>query len=424
LGFLAGCSPAAPTPPVDAGAADASDDRPPGSFERFCDLPGSLQFTDTGTVVVPGGPGTEAVEFLHLPAGFCAHYFGHVGNTRQLRFAPGGELFVASPTTTTTSNAPDGQAAILVLPDDDGDGTADQAVAYMTGLGSTQGLLFANDSFYYQDRTKIMRTPYVRGDREPRDPSEVAVDVTIYSSSTHWPKTLDQADDGTIYVGNGGEQNEDCDMSRPFHGGILKIDGTPGGTPVAKGFRNPINVRCEHGHNRCFATELSMDYTATQGGREKLVPIRQGDDWGHPCCFARNVPAHGLNPAPDCSSMTPEDVSFVIGDTPFGVDFEPGLWPAPLTRSAFVVLHGAYGMWEGARIVSVDMNPADGLPYPGTSVPGVAMGAMSDFATGWEDGSPGHGRPSAVIFAPDGRLFIGNDWGGNIFWIAPLTLTR
>jgi glucose/arabinose dehydrogenase len=270
-----------------------------------------------------------------------------------------------------------------------------------------------------------MRTPYMRGDRQPSDPSEVVVDITGYSSGLHWPKTLDQADDGTIYVGNGGDQDEKCDQARPFRGGVLKIvDGAPAGTPVSKGFRNPINVRCEHGHDRCFATELSMDYTRDQGGREKLVPIRDGDDWGHPCCFARNVPAFGLAPTPDCSRMTPEDVSFVIGDTPFGVDFEPGLWPAPRTRSAFVVLHGAYGQWEGARVVSVEMNPADGLPFPGTSIPGTAMGAMSDFATGWDDGTQAHGRPSSITFAPDGRLFVGNDVDGTIFWIAPLELAH
>src|SRR5947207_11625791 len=96
----------------------------PATTKRFCDLPGSVQFTTSGSVTVPGGD-ASSLSFLHLPVGFCAHTFGNVGNARQLRFAPGGELFVASPTTPTTDGGPNGQAAIVVLPDDDRDGNAD-----------------------------------------------------------------------------------------------------------------------------------------------------------------------------------------------------------------------------------------------------------------------------------------------------------
>ena len=49
---------------------------------------------------------------------------------------------------------------------------------------------------------------------------------------------------------------------------------------------------------------------------------------------------------------------------------------------------------------------------------------MDVFATGWDDGSREHGRPAAVAFAADGRLFLGNDNNGDIFWIAPLDLAR
>jgi glucose/arabinose dehydrogenase len=249
-------------------------------------------------------------------------------------------------------------------------------------------------------------------------------DVTIYSSPIHWPKVMDQADDGTIYVGNGGDQFELCDPTHPFRGGVLKLDGSPGGMPVAKGFRNPIGVRCQRGHNRCFATELSMDYTAEFGGREKLVPIRAGDDWGFPCCFTREMPAPDVMPRPDCSGTTPEDVSFVIGDTPFGVDFEPGKWPDPFAGAAFVPVHGAYGTWAGARLVVIAVDSSTGLPKPGSNLPNVSNGAMGDFARGWDDGTRRHGRPAAVVFAPDGRLFLGNDNNGDIFWIAPLELQR
>src|SRR5262249_47285545 len=81
---------------------DATHERVPFDARgRFCDLPGSLQFTASGKTLVPGGYGPD-LGFLTIPAGFCVHYFATVGNVRQIKFAPSGELFAASPTTSTT----------------------------------------------------------------------------------------------------------------------------------------------------------------------------------------------------------------------------------------------------------------------------------------------------------------------------------
>jgi glucose/arabinose dehydrogenase len=401
-------------------------------------LPGSVQFTSSGKTTLPGGdPSWPSLDFLNLPAGFCAHYYGTVGNARQIRFAPGGELFVASPTALTTGgNANAGKAAIFVLPDDNNDGVADApSITFMSFPGTpgamNQGMLFACDSFYYQDGTppgtKIMRLPYKTGDRTPSGTSVQVADINGYTSPLHWPKTMDVADDGSIYVGNGGDQSEQCVSPHPFHGGIFKIDPAPGGAnptgvQIAKGFRNPIAVRCARGHNQCFALELALDYSAGGGGREKMVPIRQSDDWGFPCCATAKLPYQGQPPSTDCSGVAAETNSFYIGDTPFGVDFEAGKWKSPWTNQAFVVLHGAAGSWTGARMVAIQMDPTTGLPKPGSNMTSekTNTGAMVDFATGWDDGSLAHGRPAAVAFSGDGRLFVANDNNGVIFWIAPM----
>ncbi len=49
------------------------------------------------------------------------------------------------------------------------------------------------------------------------------------------------------------------------------------------GLRNPIDVKCHRdGNNHCFATELDRDYSTSEGGREKLLPIHASDNWGYP----------------------------------------------------------------------------------------------------------------------------------------------
>lgn len=401
----------------------------PTDTSYFCGMPGSLRFEKDGPVRVAGGDddGFSRLKFMQLPAGFCAHYYGTVGNARQLKFAPGGELFVASPTTTTTGGGRDGKAAIVVLTDDDADGSADADVlTFLGGLPSTQGMMFADGYFYYQNDIKILRMPYATGQRAPAEDPELVISVNEYRSSLHWPKPIDQADDGTIFIGNGGDQGEGCDISRPFHGGIIRLDASNVGTPISRGFRNPIAIRCQRGHNLCFAAELAMDYSAGMGGREKLVPIREGDDWGFPCCQTQDIPASNSEPVPDCSGTAAEEVSFIIGDTPFAFDFERGFWKPPYKNAVFIPLHGEAGTWHGARVVAVEIDPETGMPLRGTNLPGVSPGAMTDFILGWDDDrdSRTHGRPSVVEFAEDGRMFVANDNDGSIFWVAPFDLKR
>jgi hypothetical protein len=440
-----------PQPPSDA-AMDAPELEdagwpvpvlPDGGITNPCTLPGSVQFTANGTIQVPGGsPSWPSLSFLHLPAGFCAHYYGTVGNARQIRFAPGGELFVASPSASSTGGGCGGQNAFVILPDDNHDGVGDAQITFLsfgaasscanpgTGASATnQGMLFAPGFFYYQEGTppgtQIMRMPYSAGDRTPAGAGVQVADITLYTSGLHWPKTMDIADDGTIYVGNGGDQGEACVSPHPFHGGVLSIDPAPGGpnpggVQIAKGFRNPIAIRCQRGFNHCYALELALDYSAGMGGREKLVPIHQGDDWGFPCCATHDLPYASSPTGTDCSAVAAENNSFYIGDTPFGVDFEPGFWPAPWTHQVFVATHGAAGSWTGARVVAIPTD-ANGNPTTSTNATTEATDVgMVDFATGWDDHTTSHGRPASVSFSPDGRLFIANDNNGVIFWIAPI----
>lgn len=408
---------------------DADAMPPPGSF---CSLPGSIVQTPSGLKVVPGADSAVPnLAWLHLPTDFCAHSFANVKTARQLKFAPGGDLFVASPTRTTTGGAGNGINGIVVLPDDDHDGVADSSLTFLGNLPAVQGLMFAGGFFYYQDDAVIRRVAFRQGDRQPSGASEVVTDMTTTwpQDLLHWPKVFDRAQDGTIYISNGGSQVDDCISTNPVRGTIVRLNSDGSTTEVAKGFRNPIAMRCEATQNVCLAIELALDYSAANAGREKLLPIRQGDDWGFPCCATQNVPYTGslysdTHAIPDCSGVAAETASFIIGDTPFGLDFETGRWPSPWTGRAFVTLHGAYQTWKGARIVAVALDPTTGLPLQATELPGTGADPnnMLEFATGWDDGRQDHGRPAPVAFAPDGRLFLGDDWTGAIVWIAPIGL--
>jgi hypothetical protein len=81
-------------------------------------------------------------------------------------------------------------------------------------------------------------------------------------------------------------------------------------------------------------------------------------------------------------------------------------------------MHGYFVSWIGARIVAIATDPKTGWPVPSSEA--SAGPNLSDFATGWDNNMNNHGRPTTLSFAPDGRLFIGDDTTGNIIWIAPI----
>jgi glucose/arabinose dehydrogenase len=396
----------------------------------FCSLPGSVVWTAQGPRTVPGeSAAAPDIGWLKLPVGFCAHRFATVKMARQLRFAPDGDLFVASPTTRTTGGANDGVAGVVLLADDDHDGVADANLTFLTGLPSVQGLTFANGYLYYQDGSTIRRVAVADGDRQPSGPSQTVTTMDAWpQDGLHWAKVIDVSQDGTMYISNGSNQTEACSSSRPVFGAIVGLNPDGSTSVVARGFRNPIALRCEKTHDVCLVAELALDYSGSDNGREKLLVVHDGDDWGYPCCASQDLPYRGVvaedtRAVPDCSRVAAESASFLIGHTPFGIDFESGLWPAPWTGRVFVTLHGDFGTWEGARVVAIALDPTTGTPLPATEVGGAApSGNMLDFATGWDDGRNDHGRPAPIAFSADGRMFLGDDQLGAIVWVAPVDL--
>jgi len=185
----------------------------------------------------------------------------------------------------------------------------------------------------------------------------------------------------------------DAPVAKPDKTLVLPGGGRPlDGEPIIKGFRNPIYLRCQRGHNNCFTVELTRDYSAGMKGREKIVPIRKGDDWGYPCCATKNTPFPDT-PAADCSMVPDESVAFYVADTPFGFDWERDFgWPEPYQRGFFVGLHGDYAVWAHAGLQWAPTDPQTHLPTQSTM----------DFALGF-----GRGGRLAYLAAAEARVDCG-----------------
>lgn len=414
-------------PPNDAGPApDAGDasppircspvDVPPGQGKKFCELPG------------------QDATALTVPPEFCVREFATVKEARVLRFAPSGDLFVAAPSMNTVGGAEGGPGAIVVLPDDDRDGRADAVLTFAgpspndgracaarevdpADTSCVHGLLFAGGYLYFTRGDDVRRFAWAPGARAAAGASELVAKLGGAAiADARWTHTLEQTKSGEILVSRGRADSDACSVEQMTRGAVLSLGAVGAALPVAPqvvadGFRNPMYLRCApNSCGDCYASELSGDNWDGVGGREKLALLgKRGESWGYPCCVGRDVAAPTTG-AHDCTNVGRELVAIPLHDTNFGLDFERGVFPDPYKHALFVALHGVFTSFGGTGVVWLATDPASLRP---TAPPKMFM---SGFA------AAGNGRATDVAFAPDGRLFVADDTGGKIYWIAPRTL--
>ena len=367
----------------------------PKTVARFC---------DSGTDVTG----------VTVPADFCVRKFADVPVARVMGFAPNGDLFVSSPKRVTPGGAGPGAGAIFLLRESTPGGVL-QKFTFAQGLQTVHGILVTSSAFYYTLEQSVLRVPYAAG-ATSIDTSTPEVIATFDQSASYarWTHSLAMSTDGALLVSRGVFDNQVCPPADDRNASVLRIGSghSAAGDIVARGFRNPLTLRCMP-WSTCYAIELSGDGWTAAGGAEKLVELHDGDNYGFPCCVARDVPAPELgNPPPNCSTITVADHTFPLHDTPFGFDWERNFgWPDPYRNGFFVGLHGDYGSWTHAGMQWAPTDPVTHLPTKATT----------EFLTGVGQNKT-ISRIADVRFAPDGRLFFTDDHGGAVYWIAPRSL--
>jgi glucose/arabinose dehydrogenase len=345
-------------------------------------------------------PGTS------VPGGFCLRRFAGVTEARTMAFAPNGDLFVGAPMQGTPGGASGGPGAIMVLSDDDRDGVAEIS-KFLEGVPDVHGITLGGGFLYFTTSNQIYRTPYETGQRRETGPRQDLGMPATFGMGGRWTHGLAMSVGGRLYATRG--QYGTCGGNT---GGEISVVSMGTSNVVAKGFRNPMYMRCHFKDDLCAATELGED--GQPGAKEKLVSMRPGADYGYPCCHGLNVP---FGAGRNCGSVQQEEAAFVLSDTPFGFDWEHDKWPDPYKGAIFVALHGSFYTqppWGGARIVFARVDPTTRMPTEG----------WRDFVGGFGYGGSILDRPSDVAFAPDGRMFFADDQGGGVYWVAPNSLTR
>ncbi|MDP3275618.1 MAG: hypothetical protein Q8Q09_10515 [Deltaproteobacteria bacterium] len=401
----------------DSGDASADGDVADAHSDAGPVTPVDRDFCATGREV-PG---------LTVPDGFCVRKYSDVRLARVMALAPNGDLFVAAPTNANATGLSGGPGAIVVLHDDERDGVIEQTV-FAADVPNVHGMVFAEGYLYFTNDREVLRTPYVTGQRRetlamrefviggmvPDGMGGTRVDPLTdrFGAGGRQTHGLARSVSGRLFATRG--EYSSCSVgaggARAVPTGEVYALGMHSLTRALHGFRNPMYARCHFSRDLCMVAELGEDQTT--GAVEKLLVVPAEPAWmGYPCCYQRGVgpaSASGM-----CSDVRQEEVSIPIGDTPFGFDWERGRWPAPYRNGVFVALHGSFytGGFGGAGIVYFPTDPATGVPMRQSAVRFVE-------ATNGRP-MPSLQRPTDVVFAPDGRMFVSDDYGGGVYMIAP-----
>jgi glucose/arabinose dehydrogenase len=374
-------------------------------------------------IAVPNDPATA----LKLPEGFKAQVFAKVSaagsdyfrGPRFMAFDPAGNLYLSLGT----------DNKVVMLPDHNKDGVADEVVTVADNLNAPQGLVFVGGKLLVANQDGIVRLEQNNG----RWPA-TAVTPLIKGLATggHTLKTIKLGPDGYLYINVGSSCNV-CNEVDPTRATILRYttDGKPAGALVtpgrhapsaiwARGLRNSQGFAWYPPTGAMYATNDGADMRSNQkGGKvnddlppEHLNKIEPGVHYGWPHCWGNQYTDQNF-PGADgfCAKTQPPAITFDSHSTPLGITFlDKAMFPGEYKNDAIVALHGSWNRAgpSGYKLVRVKFKqdkPAE----------------VVDFATGWLDKHGAQvgawGRPVDVIVGTDGALYVSDDRAGMIYRI-------
>ncbi len=358
---------------------------------------------------------------IKLPAGFKITRFAKLNSPpRMLAMDKQGRLFATS--------AHGGQ--VLMLPDANHDGLAEEALVIADNLNEPNGLAFDGDDLLVANEDGVVKLTQKDGVWQKPIPF-----ISNLPSGGHTLKTIKIGPDNFLYINVGSSCNV-CVEEDPTRATILRytLQGKPAGAlevvgrhtglaPIwARGLRNSQGFAWHPKTLSMFATNDGADMRAsTKNGKvndeippEHLNKIAPGNHYGWPHCWG-DPDNKSLVEDPNyvgtenfCNTATPPAITFPAHSTPIGITFLDNTnFPAEYKNDAIVALHGSWNRAQlsGYKLVRVKFNGDNPVE-------------VLDFATGWLQNNEAWGRPVDVITGSDGALYVSDDRSGYIYRIS------
>lgn len=339
-------------------------------------------------VNVDAGVGGRAE--LLAPTGYRASVFADgLSGPRFMAIAPDGTLFVAER----------GADRIVALPDDDGDGRADEIVEVGTGYGAAHDLAFTHAGTLLVAGQETLWEVTLDGLRET---GRSAIVPDLPADGFHTSKSVAVLPDGRILLSVGSTCNV-CEEDDPRRATIQLVDDRGIARPFMTGLRNAVGLWVDSASGRAWATNMGRDFLGDGSPPETLYEVVDGADAGWPRCHAGVLrdPEFGTDEGA-CDGVADPAVTLPAHTAPLDL--------VGWGEHVYVALHGSwnssvkvgYAVW---RIPWSDDGPA-GPPEP--------------FATGFlpEGRTDALGRPAGLAVGFDDALYVTDDKSGYVYRIA------
>lgn len=350
-------------------------------------------------VNLAGLQGEGAVADVQLPPGFRANVFAEgLDGPRFMALGPDGDVYVADR----------GNGRVVILPDADGDGEADEIRVFADDLSAPHSLVFYQDAWYVGVPTGVVRLQDTDGDGVADRRETIIGD---YPTGGHNTRTVEFLPDGRMVVSIGSSCNV-CEEEDERRAAIVIYDGAQGnGERVyATGLRNAVGLAVHPESGELWASNNGRDLMGDDLPPENLYVVRDGADYGWPTCHSGRIVDPDQGSRGDCEGVAQPVVEMQAHSAPLGITFYDGeMFPEEYHGDLFIAFHGSWNrsVPTGYKVVR--------LPFED----GRAGDAVEDFATGWLDldSNNASGRPVDVLVGPDGALYVSDDKGGYIYRI-------
>lgn len=337
---------------------------------------------------------------LHLPEGYkLGVYATGVPGARDLQFSPAGTLLVSETD----------QGKVVALPDVNKDGQADDVVEVINNLNHPHGLAFDTepdklDNLYIAEETKLSRYTW------DENTKNVVLDKTIAtlpSGGRHYTRSIVIDPQGKIYVSIG-STCDTCFEKNSFNGAVIVTDRN-GSAPrlYAKGLRNAVFLALNPKTNQVWGTEMGRDYLGDDSPPDEINILTDGGDYGWPVCYGDKTYDQTFDQKDPsyCDHTIAPIYNIPAHSAPLGLVFiDSKQFPADWQGDLLVAYHGSWNRSTptGYKIVHMKVHDNQILE-------------VSDFITGFLQGSTALGRPVDMTFDQSGSLYISDDKAGAIY---------
>ncbi len=343
---------------------------------------------------LPGGT-------VMLPAGFTIDVYAQsLGAPRFMAVRPSdGTLFVA-----------DQNGRILVVPDANHDGKADNTVVFASNLRQPSSLAFYQEWVYVGETDKVSRFRAPNNAMQAQGDKEVI--VPNLPTGGHATRTVAFGPDGRLYLAIGSSCNV-CNETDSRRAAISVYDPDgKNGRLFATGLRNAVGFTWQPGTNQMWAAVNGRDSIGDDLPPDDLRRVADGTFYGWPFCYNGPNPNPEYKDATKCANVPADDVPLQAHSAALGLTFgNTFAAPQSYKDSIYIAFHGSWNrsVKTGYKVVRVPI--VNGQP-----------GKPEDFAWGWLPGNadnPGQvwGRPVGVTIGSDGAMYVTDDSKGIIYRI-------